>query len=656
MEVDEDSIGQEVDNSISYLTVKCADLFATSQSIPALCKDNWAGKRLADFNIWAASIAASSESYASLDHRLRDRNDLKAVIVGLLKDIKSCLERFFSADISQAAASDSEGPSSDSEDQEDIPWSDYSSDTDRSSEASADTGANGPLAAETKKISLTIDQLYRISLLTHRYGTNYHSYERHLKDGWQEMAARVADSSQLDHVQKRLIWANVMRRNRIYYATRTPTDKDAELPQADSSRKQPGLLPSPHEGAEVTSQQEEGDREKSAAGNMSGREPQPSRPVETVSQAGDESLGEEGKKESAPTESSFKLLKPSNVRWTAGTPTQATDLTDTRDYPRPPGDGKNIFSCPFCGEQLSAGCAKDPKRWRAHAQEDLAPYTCVFPDCSTPYELYVQKSEWRSHIQNMHRTPVLICDMCPPGPESIHIGSFSSSELWEQHTRTTHKDAFPLEQLSSIASLCRKLCLQPIACPLCGHKEPFETKAFSHIAAHLHDFALRALPWAGSSREADGSYDLSLGLDDTSRAHDGHTGEAHSVDEAERTVDEEEFTPRGLEVLQEAIAAILNLLPDVQQYQLSEFAILKTDITLLQQQDFNEMSDEDIDTYTRPLLRIQQILSGADDSLMASPEQVEELKQSLLEEHESLLKLDGKNEDHLPVDDAEMLF
>ncbi|KAJ8122451.1 hypothetical protein ONZ43_g1361 [Nemania bipapillata] len=227
---------------------------------------------------------------------------------------------------------------------------------------------------------------------------------------------------------------------------------------------------------------------------------------------------------------------------------------------------------------------------------------------------------------------------------SIH--SFSSSEIWERHIRDTHKEEFPSEQLSSLASLSRKLLLLPIACPLCGYEERVEAKTLDHIAAHLHDFALRSLPWDSLSREGGGSYDLSPGLDDTKQAHHGHTRHTHSV-ETGKSVDEEVYTARGLEVLHGAIESILVTLPSVQKSGFNEFNLIQDHITSLQQKDFSGMADEDMDAYTRPLLRIQQIinwLSEADDLLASSPEQVEELKQSLLEEHVSLLKLGSKNE------------
>lgn len=77
---------------IFHLTNTCALLLAESQSVQSLTKDDWIGRRLADFNLWAAGIGASTKGHASLDHRVRDRPDVKNVFIGILNTIKESAE------------------------------------------------------------------------------------------------------------------------------------------------------------------------------------------------------------------------------------------------------------------------------------------------------------------------------------------------------------------------------------------------------------------------------------------------------------------------------------------------------------------------------------------------------------------------------------
>lgn len=78
---------------IFNLTNACALLLAECQSVLVLAKDDWIGRRLADFNLWAAGIRASTTGHASLDYRVRDRSDVKHVILGILRTIKHSAER-----------------------------------------------------------------------------------------------------------------------------------------------------------------------------------------------------------------------------------------------------------------------------------------------------------------------------------------------------------------------------------------------------------------------------------------------------------------------------------------------------------------------------------------------------------------------------------
>jgi len=78
-------------DEIYQLTKACSDLFTECQLIAPLTQNDWIENKLGDFNLWSVGIRASSTGHSSLDYRVRDRPDIKGVIVGLLDGIKSAL-------------------------------------------------------------------------------------------------------------------------------------------------------------------------------------------------------------------------------------------------------------------------------------------------------------------------------------------------------------------------------------------------------------------------------------------------------------------------------------------------------------------------------------------------------------------------------------
>ncbi|KAJ5354972.1 uncharacterized protein N7496_012184 [Penicillium cataractarum] len=72
------------------------------------------------------------------------------------------------------------------------------------------------------------------------------------------------------------------------------------------------------------------------------------------------------------------------------------------------------FECPYCFVIISIS---GDNQWARHVFDDLMPYICVFPDCSTPYRLYESRREWFFHLQNQHSVPIdsggqLNCPLC----------------------------------------------------------------------------------------------------------------------------------------------------------------------------------------------------------------------------------------------------
>ncbi|KAL2833987.1 hypothetical protein BJY01DRAFT_253274 [Aspergillus pseudoustus] len=57
------------------------------------------------------------------------------------------------------------------------------------------------------------------------------------------------------------------------------------------------------------------------------------------------------------------------------------------------------FECPYCFYIITIN---NMRSWARHIFNDLRPYICLFPDCTTPQRLYGSRHEWSSHIQHTH--------------------------------------------------------------------------------------------------------------------------------------------------------------------------------------------------------------------------------------------------------------
>lgn len=100
----------------------------------------------------------------------------------------------------------------------------------------------------------------------------------------------------------------------------------------------------------------------------------------------------------------------------------------------------------------------------------------------------------------------------------------------------TEHATFPLSRLPSLATVSQRMMLEPLPCPLCGYAaEHPQSTLDDHIANHLHEFALRCLPWGtcGYERDSDKtktrSASNSRGLTD----EDGGDGDPRYVDMTE---------------------------------------------------------------------------------------------------------------------------
>ncbi|KAJ9498470.1 hypothetical protein H2202_006157 [Exophiala xenobiotica] len=95
--------------------------------------------------------------------------------------------------------------------------------------------------------------------------------------------------------------------------------------------------------------------------------------------------------------------------------------------PPPPRESANEepFECPYCFYIITI---KNKNSWAHHVFRDLMPYTCVFPECPSPNQLYGSRREWFSHLSSAHMSKVM-GNECP-----LHCGATSlSASILEKH-------------------------------------------------------------------------------------------------------------------------------------------------------------------------------------------------------------------------------
>ncbi|CAF9921052.1 MAG: hypothetical protein ALECFALPRED_001699 [Alectoria fallacina] len=106
------------------------------------------------------------------------------------------------------------------------------------------------------------------------------------------------------------------------------------------------------------------------------------------------------------------------------------------------------FECPFCFYLITT---RGTRSWNKHVFQDLQPYICVAPTCTTPDKLYATRHEWLHHSNTAH--PVKLMD------------------------HSTHEESKDFA-----------------ACPLCKEEVDSGNQYDRHLARHLLELALFILP------------------------------------------------------------------------------------------------------------------------------------------------------------------
>ncbi|KAK3385682.1 hypothetical protein B0H63DRAFT_186489 [Podospora didyma] len=498
---------------------ECHSRFQECLELCVFGQDTWMEDRSADFNIWGFSIKADAMGHSSLDHRLRNWPELSSIIVGLLSNLTTALERCLKKsnsiqDLSAVVNTPSE------QDHGTSVWSDFSDDSD-DAQKEAEPRSRGAFSEEKIQIAATIDQLVRISVAIKRSGnrrrleradesfkeSQYPDLERHLTSliriahlDIREAAANdylnaANDTRLLTDVQRRLVRLNLLRHHRIKYATRLkPTSPPILAPVPAMSRKKPLIA--------IPSVLKRKGREHDVSVPQTAPVATASKSAHTKSTASGftsipltaTDLGSQFKIPSAPP-----LPSVTNI----------SRIASKQDYPRCPAT-KGLFICPYCSQSLYAEDFSKVSKWRSHVAQDIFPYSCIFQDCKTPDQLYTTSDEWNVHMRNEHTNSRWLCSICPSD-----ASPFESQQDWESHVTASHPGVFPPEQISTLGELALRNVFIPPPCPLCSYRAVSgDGDTNEHNATHLHEWALRCLP--GNAADGDTGTATSGGMESQS--------------------------------------------------------------------------------------------------------------------------------------------
>ncbi|EXJ84282.1 hypothetical protein A1O3_04949 [Capronia epimyces CBS 606.96] len=357
-------------------------LFHTSLGIP---KSSWTDE-LGRLRVWAANIGAHQKGHSSLDYRLRDASHIKTQIVNLLRSFKRALR-----DLEEVlTALSRKEPLA----EEDAKGRDENMDEDDAT-------------AEVEDIFLhiteVISNLYRLSMLV-RQPSQQDRLLRYRKDD-----ALGYEPFDRQHVLEKLPKADssVIDRLGTAISNRRRDLKGLERHRAKLAKGISHAHLDHHDGVSTV---------------MSGTLATEYKEEDGTARLEAESVGGESAASSA---SSF-----------------LADGQRIKIPPPPLGYGsEQFFECPYC---FLITTADSRQSWARHVFRDLRPYLCVFPDCSTPSQLYDRRRDWFLHLQTNHlraSTPIAVA-----------------------------------------------------TCPLCGENELLHKQLKHHLAIHLEELALFALP------------------------------------------------------------------------------------------------------------------------------------------------------------------
>lgn len=386
-------------SSISARTIACRTLFVRCLSIRVFNELDWFENRQGEFSLWDSGLKAADVGRASLDYRVRDRPDLHELICGLLDGLSEalgdCLQicmfthRSFNMNVVSQAIAESKSLRSPM-----ITTTDYSpklSNTDVSDFTTRERNLDSTFdvkeihedfSEQAFNIKTILDQLARISTAIRRSGAklryeradlslqeqDFEEFKAHLTfivlmptiESYSEgstdgdaVPCHIFDQGRLTTVQKRLIQANIIRRNRILFATQSMKQiNDQKRRREEPRQANPAEKVGPPVLNTTTSTTKEPGQPITDDPRLS-----PVLPSSIITPSIAQSSTELG--------SQFDLQAVSRKKATPSVMTKITQTGDCQDYPTCPAPVSDEFlQCPYCANLLPVEYSKTRSRWK----------------------------------------------------------------------------------------------------------------------------------------------------------------------------------------------------------------------------------------------------------------------------------------------------
>ncbi|MCJ1324815.1 hypothetical protein MMC10_001477 [Thelotrema lepadinum] len=382
--------------------------------------------------VWCGNLGAHQIGKASLDSRLKDAPSLSSKVHQLLESFQSLLSEVLAITSGQREAA---------EDRQ------YDSDSSEGSEAMSNDDQDGEMTQIFKELQEVLDCLYRMSMNLRNPGGN----------------RRYAKAAKIDV---------------SFFETYDIQFMKDIFPQAD------GYL-CDRLGKAISRRRQflkyQGEHAAKLAHGVELDEDDPARSETTASTLLQDPSAVHASQ--TPMRHSFT----DDVSLFSAT-SYATVPGNTRSIKWPPlpkiSESSSPYECPYCHIFIEAQTTHD---WRKHVVRDLRPYMCTFETCITASEMYETRREWYRHELEYHRRTWICISHCSR--------EFSTRSDFAKHTkkilpRLTDDQMHTLVQIAARSIDTGSV----IPCPIC--KEGYEGSARlgKHIARHLEEIALRALP------------------------------------------------------------------------------------------------------------------------------------------------------------------
>ncbi|CRG86143.1 Importin beta-like protein KAP120 [Talaromyces islandicus] len=396
------------------------------------------------FNLWTSNNFVYAARRASMDWRLRNAPTLHSVMLELLDDLKSILNRHVSTQ-------------------------DPVENTDQ----------------ETDKLGDTLDQLFRFSRAVRRSGilrrfvkvATYTEFspngvnltEEFRKGAESVIELRLRNSIASTELQRRLVETVCLRQQHFSYL---------RVRRAKNTPR-----PDPHLTLSAVP------RSTLGASSVSIRAPVSAKPsVMTVT-----------------TLQSDRLPTLYSVR-SGAVEEEATVILDDLYLPQPPRVPKHAreYECPYCFLVYSAE-ELGGEKWNHHIIQDLMPYVCVMDSCLTPNILFESSKDWLTHMKTQHVIGGWMCmDSSHDKTLVFEQESKFKEHMNDHHADQFHKDE--LDDLA--AACFERFTSSEILteCPFCSADQQEELAMqkdlVNHIAEHL--ISLAQISLAGHYEEGTG--------------------------------------------------------------------------------------------------------------------------------------------------------